>query len=350
MAVPLELFCWKGDWGLPSVDSESLTVLAYARFSGAPVKVHKLSNPWRSPSGVLPALKTEKDVLSQPLQILAYLRKQKYNADYGLSATQGADTMAFSSLIEEKLLPALVSSAANLLAGALMILEPGLTPSLFSFPVTGQIYMFWVDSKNYVSFTRPWYGEAIPFPLNFFLPNRMHTRSLERLHLIRGGRWLENEEAEAETEIYKDARECLTLLSQRLGSNKFFFGDSPSSLDAIVFGHLAPLLKAKLPNSKLQQHLRSLENLCSLCTSILGLYFPNDGSDAECSLKKTARSNPSDSEEDPHKRRNQILSVLVGLSAMLGYAFLSGILSIQRVAPHSALRQPSPLEDEEEGE
>ncbi|XP_051901590.1 metaxin-1b isoform X2 [Pristis pectinata] len=319
MAVPLELFCWKGDWGLPSVDSESLTVLAYARFSGAPVKVHKLSNPWRSPSGVLPALKTEKDVLSQPLQILAYLRKQKYNADYGLSATQGADTMAFSSLIEEKLLPAL-------------------------------IYMFWVDSKNYVSFTRPWYGEAIPFPLNFFLPNRMHTRSLERLHLIRGGRWLENEEAEAETEIYKDARECLTLLSQRLGSNKFFFGDSPSSLDAIVFGHLAPLLKAKLPNSKLQQHLRSLENLCSLCTSILGLYFPNDGSDAECSLKKTARSNPSDSEEDPHKRRNQILSVLVGLSAMLGYAFLSGILSIQRVAPHSALRQPSPLEDEEEGE
>ncbi|XP_062888433.1 metaxin-1b isoform X2 [Mobula hypostoma] len=257
MAVPLELFCWKGDWGLPSVDIESLTVLAYARFSGAPVRVHKLSNPWRSPLGVLPALKTENDVLSQPLQILAYLRKQKYNADYGLSATQGADTMAFSSLIEEKLLPAL---------------------------------------------------------------------------------------------IFKDARECLTLLSQRLGSNKFFFGDSPSSLDAIVFGHLAPLLKAKLPNGKLQQHLRSLDNLCSLCTSILGLYFPDDGSDPRNSSRRTSRNSPADSEEDPHKRRNQILSVLVGLSAMLGYAFLSGILSIQRVAPHNALRQQSPLEDDEEGE
>lgn len=33
---------------------------------------------------------------------------QKYNADYDLSATQGADTLAFVSLLEEKLLPVLV--------------------------------------------------------------------------------------------------------------------------------------------------------------------------------------------------------------------------------------------------
>lgn len=34
---------------------------------------------------------------------------QKYNADYDLSAKEGADTLAFISLLEEKLLPALVS-------------------------------------------------------------------------------------------------------------------------------------------------------------------------------------------------------------------------------------------------
>lgn len=33
---------------------------------------------------------------------------QKYNADYDLSATQEADTLAFVSLLEEKLLPVLV--------------------------------------------------------------------------------------------------------------------------------------------------------------------------------------------------------------------------------------------------
>lgn len=51
----------------------------------------------------------------------------------------------------------------------------------------------------------------------------------------------------------------------------------PASLDALVFSRLAPLLKAKLPNGKLQQHLKSLQNLCNYCTSILSLYFPWDG-------------------------------------------------------------------------
>ncbi|NXS65753.1 MTX1 protein, partial [Pandion haliaetus] len=147
-------------------------------------------------------------------------------------------------------------------------------------------------------------------------------------------------------QLYRDARECLTLLSQRLGSQKFFFGDSPASLDAFVFSRLAPLLKAKLPNGKLQQHLKSLQNLCNYCTSILSLYFPWDGGEMRppalpCGLR---------AEEDPHKRRNQLLSVLVGLVAMLGYAFLSGIVSIQRGSAGPVDRRPIALEEEEEEE
>jgi len=34
---------------------------------------------------------------------------QKYNADYDLSAKEGADSLAFISLLEEKLMPALVT-------------------------------------------------------------------------------------------------------------------------------------------------------------------------------------------------------------------------------------------------
>ncbi|GAA6074327.1 metaxin-1b isoform X1 [Tachysurus ichikawai] len=82
---------------------------AYAKFAGAPLKVHKITNPWRSPTGTLPALRTrEESSLSQPSKIIIQLRKQKYNADYDLSAKEGADTLAFVSLLEEKLLPALV--------------------------------------------------------------------------------------------------------------------------------------------------------------------------------------------------------------------------------------------------
>ncbi|NWS83892.1 MTX1 protein, partial [Toxostoma redivivum] len=158
-------------------------------------------------------------------------------------------------------------------------------------------------------------------------------------------------------QLYREARECLTLLSQRLGSQKFFFGDSPASLDALVFSRLAPLMKAKLPNGKLQQHLKSLQNLCNYCTSILSLYFPWDGGESRppshpvgLGAPRAAGTDGTEAEEDPHKRRKQLLSVLVGLAAMLGYAFLSGIVSIQRGSVGPAGRQPIALEEEEEEE
>ncbi|KAK2084387.1 metaxin 1 [Saguinus oedipus] len=302
MAAPMELFCWSGGWGLPSVDLDSLAVLTYARFTGAPLKVHKISNPWRSPSGTLPALRTSHgEVISVPHKIITHLRKEKYNADYDLSARQGADTLAFMSLLEEKLLPVLV-------------------------------HTFWIDTKNYVEVTRKWYAEAMPFPLNFFLPGRMQRQYMERLQLLSGEHRAEDEE-ELEKELYREARECLTLLSQRLGTQKFFFGDAPASLDAFVFSYLALLLQAKLPNGKLQAHLRGLHNLCAYCTHILSLYFPWDG--AEVPPPRHTPAGP-ETEEEPYGRRNQILSVLAGLAAMVSYALLSGIVSIQRATPARA--------------
>nr|XP_054315309.1 metaxin-1-like isoform X1 [Pongo pygmaeus]XP_054315318.1 metaxin-1-like isoform X1 [Pongo pygmaeus] len=224
---------------------------------------------------------------------------QKYNADYDLSARQGGDTLAFMSLLE-KLLPVLV-------------------------------HTFWIDTKNYVEVTWKWYAEAMPFPLNFFLPGRMQRQYMERLQLLTGEHRPEDEE-ELEKELYREARECLTLLSQRLGS-QFFFGDAPASLDAFVFSYLALLLQAKLPSGKLQVHLRGLHNLCAYCTHILSLYFPWDG--AEVPPQRQTPAGP-ETEEEPYRRRNQILSVLAGLAAMVGYALLSGIVSIQRATPARA--------------
>ncbi|XP_032484244.1 metaxin-3 isoform X2 [Phocoena sinus] len=180
MAAPLELRCWGGGWGLPSVHSESLVVMAYAKFSGAPLKVNVIDNTWRGSRGDVPVLTTEDSIVSQPAKILNFLRKQKYNADYELSAKQGADTLAYIALLEEKLLPAV---------------------------------------------------------------------------------------------IYRDAKECLNLLSNRLGTSQFFFGDTPSTLDAYVFGFLAPLYKVRFPKVQLQEHLKQLSNLCRFCDDILNSYF-----------------------------------------------------------------------------
>ncbi|XP_073761381.1 metaxin-3 isoform X2 [Callorhinus ursinus] len=215
MAAPLELSCWGGGWGLPSVHSESLVVMAYAKFSGAPLKVKVIDNTWRGSRGDVPILTTEDNIVSQPAKILNFLRKQKYNADYELSAKQGADTLAYIALIEEKLLPAV-------------------------------LHTFWVESDNYFSVTRPWFASRIPFPLSLILPGRMSKGALNRILLTRGEPPLYHLR-EVEAQIYRDAKECLNLLSNRLGTSQFFFGDTPSTLDAYVFGFLAPLYKVRFP-------------------------------------------------------------------------------------------------------
>lgn len=57
-----------------------------------------------------------------------------------------------------------------------------------------------MDTKNYVEVTRKWYAEAMPFPLNFFLPGRMQRQFMERLQLLCGEHRPENEE-ELEKEV-----------------------------------------------------------------------------------------------------------------------------------------------------
>ncbi|MEE6458493.1 hypothetical protein FKM82_000306 [Ascaphus truei] len=182
----MELRCWGADWGLPSVHPECLVVLAYARFADAPLKVNPVDYTWASPKGIVPVLTSEEKVITQPVNILNFLRKQKYNADYVLSAKEGSDTLAYIALLEEKLLPAT---------------------------------------------------------------------------------------------IYRDAKECLNLLSNRLGTSQFFFGNMPTSLDAFVFGFLAPLYKAHLPKVQLQEHLKQLSNLCDFCDNILCGYFTQNVAD-----------------------------------------------------------------------
>lgn len=322
MAAPEELFCWEGDWGLPSVNTDCLIVLAYAKFAGAPLRLHSVTNPRRSPTGSLPALRTnQSESLSRPSDIIIHLRKQKYNADYDLSATEGADSLAFTSLMEQKLMPAV-------------------------------IYSVWVDPKNYVEVTRRWHADHMTFPMNYFLPSRMQRQQLERLRLIRGREELEAGE-EVEKELYQEAVECMTFLSQRLGSRRFFFGDSPSSLDAFVFGHLAPVLKSQLPNGKLRQHLVSLDNLTAFCSNILLLYFPSNSRNSY-SRKVSSQPEGGEGEHVPNRRRKQLLSVLVALGAMLSYALLTGIVAIQQDHQQGTLQHTpsritlSTLEEEEE--
>jgi len=84
----MELEAWSGDWGLPSIDSECLKILAFAKFSGAPLTQKCTNNPFWTPSGDLPVLRHAGVVLTDFNSIARHLRSCNYSADYNLPPKQ----------------------------------------------------------------------------------------------------------------------------------------------------------------------------------------------------------------------------------------------------------------------
>lgn len=288
----MELYIWKGDWGLPSIDTACLEVMAYAKFSGAPLKTREVRRPW---SGSLPVMRHGPQTkLTRFQDVVAYLRKQNYSADVQMTAQQASDATAYACMLRHKLKPALM-------------------------------YQWWVDAQNYVELTRPWYARALGFPLNYVLPGQMQRSATAALNTKLDGFDLEGEQAQIA--LFREAQECMTTLSQRLGKEPFFFGQSPTSLDAVVFAHLAPLLQAPFPSNALQNHLKACDNLAAFVTRIMQRYFPlKDGASSgdAAGTTKTASS-----EDLSFSWLNSLLSVGVATAAMLAYALFSGLVQVE---------------------
>ena len=255
-----------------------------------------------------------------------------------------AEATAFIQLMDEKLAPAL----------RLLVLIKGV--SCYN---QQSRYLLWVDPKNHIEMTRPWFGAHLPFPLGLYYPNKFEQAAVNLIESLHGHGSLEiGPDTVVETAVYKAAEECLTLLSHRLDDNHYMFGKSPSSVDAVMYAYLGPLLKAPMPSTTLQNYLKNCNNLVKFVVRVGQNYFPKvvkawDDSKLNQSSKKTSEDGQQENqggtvEEWPNKRRNQIVagnvdhigrqtSILIFIKpgcvasgAMLGYAYSSGLLDIIR--------------------
>ena len=217
---------------------------------------------------------------------------------------------AFTQLIEEKLKPAL-------------------------------LYAFWIDAKNLTELTRPWYAKKLGIPQCFYYPGKFAAQAAAVIEGRVGVDMEDVQRPDVESAIYRDAQECLTILSRRLGdSNPYFFGKAPSSADAIMYGYLAPLLKAPLPNpTPLQAHLKACSNLVSFVSRISLNYFPHVSIDYENRLRSENSANEQGNDRNsdtgelspPKPLSEKLRPVMVSsfaVAAMLGYAHLSGFADI----------------------
>ncbi|PAV77487.1 hypothetical protein WR25_02534 [Diploscapter pachys] len=235
--MEMELHIWPSDFGLPSVDVQCLQFLAAARICASPVAIVSASAPWNSPTGEYPVVfdKSKSDVkpITDFEKFVDVLRKsgQDYVIDADLTIFERSELDAFGAYLQQHLQPAL-------------------------------LYTLWVDDLNYTTVTSFWYNRRLHFPYNLYYLEKRRKKAKRCIS------------ERTETQIMKSGLQAINMLSAKLGDNKYMCGDKPSSLDALVFGYLAPLLRLPLPNDRLQLHLSACPNLVRFVETVASIYLP----------------------------------------------------------------------------
>ena len=134
-----------------------------------------------------------------------------------------------------------------------------------------------------------------------------------------------------ETHLTKNALECAQVLSQRLKrksgeSNFFFFGNSPCSLDAVIFAAFAPIFAAPLPNSTMKNKLENYAEIKDYVDRIAQRFFPP-------TIHQKQNKKPEGGVEEEEKKSevkqfvsfSNVLSVCAASVAMAFYAYKSGL-------------------------
>ena len=67
----------------------------------------------------------------------------------------------------------------------------------------------------------------------------------------------------------------MKLLSQFLGSKRFFFGDQMTLLDIIVFGFTTQVYYMSPDASKIKQNYETLQNMVDHCKTVKEVVYPD---------------------------------------------------------------------------
>lgn len=196
------------------------------------------------------------------------------------------------------------------------------------------MYQLFGNPQN-IDETRTLYALRTPFPFNFYCPSK-YVRKTDEICQNVAGFSLEDPIDQHDTaEMIFKSKKCLNWISEKLGKNEFFLDGTKSEVDATIFSYLAIILKYQLPNNQLQAHANQCENLVSYVQNILNKFY----SDSEVfespkakaqQQKKEQKVFTGQEDEEPKAvvRRRYIVSGLFATTAMISYAFLSGIFSV----------------------
>jgi len=221
-------------WTLTTASSFCLKLETYLRMAGHPYEVVVELDPRKAPLGKLPYIEDGGETLVDSGLIVEYL-KSKYgdSLDTGLSAEQRAVALALRRMAEESLYWSLM-------------------------------YSRWIDDAGWRHHEPAYFG-MMPAPLRWIVPKIV--RASVKKELDGHGRGRLPKEA-----VYTLGREDLDALADFLGEKPFFFGETPTSLDAAVYGVLAHIHYPPF-STPLKEHMAAKPNLVAFVERIRERYY-----------------------------------------------------------------------------
>lgn len=228
-----------GGWGMPTIDAEGLAALALLRFADIPFTVKTGASRSMTNANILPVIvfdrgpKKSSSMCAGLASLVGLMASDMSLPDLNISLTPYlvAESTAFTSLLQSRFGPA-------------------------------RLHELFCDTRNYATIYHTLLEKERSFPLNHILP-------FVRRREIRNS--LQNDNVSS---LYFNSGVALTALSTRLGERrKFFHGDKPTVLDAVVYGYLASVMYTPLPVSKLRRQIAKFKNLVDFAQRITETYF-----------------------------------------------------------------------------
>ncbi|KAJ8416894.1 hypothetical protein AAFF_G00327720 [Aldrovandia affinis] len=246
----------KDDQILLSDCASSLAVQAYLRMCNLPINVSYRANAeYMSPSGKVPFIHVGNQVVSELGPIVQFTKAKGHSLSDGLDDVQRAEMKAYMELVNNMLL-------------------------------TAELYIQWCDENTVAEITRLRYSSPYSWPLNHILAFQKQWEVRRKMNAIG---WA----GKSLAQVYEDVSQCCQALSQRLGTQPYFFNKQPTELDALVFGHLFTILTTQLTSNELSEKIKNYGNLLSFCRRVEQNFFEERDGDSTASSSSRFSKGPS---------------------------------------------------------
>lgn len=234
----ITLIQYKSGLGVPNLSPFCCKLETWLRMAELPFEIQRQDDPRKATKGKLPmVIDSDGETLCDSSHIIERLtEKHKLSLDSSLSDAQHAEAIAWQRLLEDHFYWAM-------------------------------LYSRWVDEKTWPSVSNFWFGE-LPFPLKKIIPVVARREVKKNLHAHGLGR-------HTAEQVYAFGLEDLQAVSERLGEQAFFFGDTAHGIDAIIYAFAVNMVKAQL-DAPMIYEAKQLTNLKPYCDRIEARYYPND--------------------------------------------------------------------------